>query len=48
MSRLPAELTRLAQGGEEDMRTLLGAIAAQPPEADGGVGSLLSADARTC
>lgn len=28
MSRLPAELTRLAQGGEEDMRTLLGAIAA--------------------
>lgn len=41
MSRLPAELTRLAQGGEEDMRTLLGAIAAQPPEADGGVGSLV-------
>ena len=35
------ELTRLAQGGEEDMRTLLGAIAAQPPEADGGVGSLV-------
>lgn len=41
MSRLPAELTRLAQGGEEDMRALLGAIAAQPPEADGGVGSLV-------
>lgn len=41
ISQLPAELTRLAQGGEEDMRTLMGAIAAQPPEADGGVGSLV-------
>ena len=41
ISQLPAELTRLAQGGEKDMRTLMGAIAAQPPEADGGVGSLV-------
>ncbi len=41
MSRLPAELTRLAQGRRARCATLLGLLAAQPPEKDGGVGSLV-------
>lgn len=38
MSQLPAELARLAGGQDGEMRELLGLLAAQPPEKDGGVG----------
>ena len=41
MDQLPARLTRLAGGQEREMRELLGLLAAQPPEKDGGVGSLV-------
>ena len=41
MNQLPARLTRLAGGQEGEMRELLGLLAAQPPEKDGGVGSLV-------
>ena len=41
MNQLPARLTRLAGGQEVEMRELLGLLAAQPPEKDGGVGSLV-------
>ena len=41
MDQLPAMLTRLAGGQEGEMRELLGLLAAQPPEKDGGVGSLV-------
>ena len=41
MSQLPAELARLAGGQDGEMRELLGLLAAQPPEKDGGVGSLV-------
>ena len=41
MNQLPAMLTRLAGGQEGEMRELLGLLAAQPPEKDGGVGSLV-------
>ena len=40
MNQLPARLTRLAGGQEGEMREL-GLLAAQPPEKDGGVGSLV-------
>lgn len=41
MNQLPAMLTRLAGGQEGEMRELLGLLATQPPEKDGGVGSLV-------
>ena len=41
MNQIPARLTRLAGGQEGEMRELLGLLAAQPPEKDGGVGSLV-------
>ena len=51
MNQLPARLTRLAGGQEGEMRELLGLLAAQPPEKDGGVGKFRlgqAPGARTC